>query len=72
VSRRLNVAGFGNRSNAYGPTATQRMSLEIAENEFAEVKQALDQLIDVEMTGLRERLDAAGVPWSPGRGIPLR
>jgi len=72
ISRRLNVAGFGNTKNAYGPTGTQRTSLEIAEAEFAEVKQALDQLLEVELAGLKERLNAAGVPWSPGRGVPLR
>jgi hypothetical protein len=72
ISRRLNVAGFGNTQNAYGPTGTQRMSLDIAEEEFGEVRKALDELIDTDMAGLRESLDKAGVPWSPGRGIPPR
>ena len=71
ISARLMAAGFGARSTAYGPTATQLRSLEIAHEEFAEVGRALDRLIDTELRALKNKLDAAGVPWTPGRGVPV-
>ena len=71
ISERLHAAGYGARTSAYGPTATQRRSLEIADEEFAEVGRALDRLIDMEFRVLRNKLDAAGVPWTPGRGVPV-
>jgi hypothetical protein len=71
VGRRLQVAGYGARQSAYGPTATQRRSLDIAEAEFAEVYNSLEDLIAGEFNALQDKLDAAGVPWTPGRGLPL-
>ncbi|MFQ6006445.1 MAG: glycosyl hydrolase, partial [Woeseia sp.] len=71
IDQRLSVAGFGALSTAYGPTATQARSLEIADEEFGEVGRALDRLIDTEFRALKQKLDAAGVPWTPGRGVPV-
>jgi hypothetical protein len=70
IDHRLGVAGEGARETAYGPTETQARNMEIATEEFAEVGRALDQLIDQEFRALKEKLDAAGVPWTPGRGVP--
>jgi photosystem II stability/assembly factor-like uncharacterized protein len=70
IDHRLGVAGEGARTTAYGPTETQAGNMEIAEEEFAEVGRALDQLIDQEYRALKQKLDAAGVPWTPGRGVP--
>jgi hypothetical protein len=55
--------------NAYGPTPSQRESLRIGSQLYEDVSQQLSNLVDVEYAGLKEALDAAGVPWSPGRGI---
>jgi photosystem II stability/assembly factor-like uncharacterized protein len=71
IMQRLGAAGYGARSTVYGPTAMQKRSLEIAAEEFAESGQALDRLIDAEFRALRDKLDAAGVPWTPGRGVPI-
>ena len=71
ISRRVGAANSGSRSTAYGPTATHKLSLEIAEEEFAEVGRSLDRLIDIEFRALKEKLNAAGVPWTPGRGVPV-
>jgi photosystem II stability/assembly factor-like uncharacterized protein len=71
ISRRLGAAGLGSRYSAYGPTATQRRSVEIAEQEFAEVGRTLDRLIDTEFRQLKDELDKAGVPWTPSRGVPV-
>ena len=70
VSQRLEVAGTGARSSAYGPTPTHRRSLEIAVEEFAEVHQEMGALLGVEFDALQNKLDSAGVPWTPGRGLP--
>ncbi|MEP5766015.1 MAG: glycosyl hydrolase [Halieaceae bacterium] len=71
VLRRLEVAGYGARTNAGGPTATQRRSFEIAQEDFSQVYQQMEDLIDGEFNALQEKLDGAGVPWTPGRGLPL-
>lgn len=70
VMRRLDVAITGNRLSTYGPTPTHRRSLEIAREQFGTLRKTLHQLIDVELPALEKRLDQAGVPWTPGSGVP--
>ena len=70
VSRRINVAQMGTSFSSYGPTPTHERSLEIAEQEFAGIKAALNQIFNTELPALRKALDEAGVPWTPGRGVP--
>ena len=43
-------------------------SLRIASELYQNVSEQLSKLVDVEYAGLKDALDAAGVPWSPGRG----
>ena len=69
VTTRLFHARFAPTSNAYGPTPAQRESLHIARSLYDDVTRQLSNLVDVEYAGLKVALDAAGVPWSPGRGI---
>jgi hypothetical protein len=70
VSRRINVAQMGTSFSSYGPTPTHERSLEIAEQEFAGIKAALDRIFVTELPALRKAMDEAGVPWTPGRGVP--
>ena len=70
VSRRISVATMGSRDSMYGPTPTHRESAEIAAEQFAELRQELRQLVEVELRELERRLEDAGVPWTPGRGLP--
>jgi len=70
VERRVEVAVMGNRSSVYGPTPTHLMSVEIAEKQFAELQSALRDLVEVDLRDLERKLEAAGVPWTPGRGVP--
>ena len=51
------------------PTQTQREALAIARDNYAEIGPALTGLIDGEYQALKRTLDAAGVPWTPGRGV---
>ena len=70
VSRRLRVASMGGSMSDYGPTATHRRAYEIARQEFGEIEVGLRQLIDVDLPALEAKMEAAGVPWSPGRPLP--
>jgi hypothetical protein len=70
ISRRLEVAVLGTFRSTYGPTVTHRRSAEIAESEFEELHSRLQQIGDSDLPALRRDLDAAGVPWTPGRTGP--
>ena len=70
ISRRLGVAFLGTNWSSYGPTPTHRESFEIARDGFAELAVELETLVETDLPALEERLDAAGVPWTPGRGVP--
>ncbi len=70
ITRRLGVVAIGNRLSTHGPTATHRESFAIARDLFGELRGALDRLIREELPALERKLEAAGVPWTPGRGVP--
>ncbi|MEM9065185.1 MAG: glycosyl hydrolase [Planctomycetota bacterium] len=70
ISRRLSVVSLGTDFSVHGPTATHRQALAIAREQFAELKEDLDRLTRVELPALERRLDAAGLPWTPGRSVP--
>jgi hypothetical protein len=70
ISKRIMTVFMGNQSSTYGPTPTHRRSFEIAQQELAEVKADLKQLVEVDLPAFEEKLEAAGVAWTPGRSIP--
>jgi hypothetical protein len=70
INERMNVAVMGTFRSTYGPTPMHERMVEIAQNEFIAVKARLDQLTGNVLPALRSELDAAGVPWTPGRGVP--
>jgi hypothetical protein len=70
VKRRIEVARFGTSFATYGPTPTHQEAVEIGERNFAGIKTALDRVFGTEMPALRKAMDEAGVPWTPGRGVP--
>jgi photosystem II stability/assembly factor-like uncharacterized protein len=69
VQTRLAHAGFAATVGAYGPTPEQRESLRIARALYDEVVAELTALVDEEYAGLKEAMDIAKVPWTPGRGV---
>ena len=69
LSTRLWHARFSPSSGAYGPTPEQRESLQIGRELYDDVAQKLSSLVDNEYAGLKQALDVARVPWTPGRGI---
>ena len=62
-------ASFVPSLGAYGPTPSQRESYAIGKTLYDDVVQKLGVLVDSEYAGLKQALDMAGVPWTPGRGI---
>ena len=64
------VVAMGSRLSAYGPTPHHLESFRLAEEEFAAIRDGLNQVVRVDLPALEEKLEAAGVPWTPGRGVP--
>ena len=57
--------------NATGPiTADVKNNYEIAAADFAAVLEELRNFVDRDLKKLQEDLEAAGAPWTPGRGVP--
>jgi hypothetical protein len=57
----------GSWTSSSAPTATQRDSYAAAAQAFAEVLPRLQTLLEQDLAGLEERMEAAGAPWTPGR-----
>ena len=70
VSARVGAARMGTSFSSYGPTPTHVQGLDIAEREFEAIRSALGRIFKTELPALRKALDDAGVPWTPGRGVP--
>ena len=62
------VAG-GHWGTRQAPTETQRASLAVAREGFDEVAAALGSLLRDDLAALERDMEAAGAPWTPGRGI---
>ncbi len=70
VATRVQTVLYGSMGNLYGITTTQRQQFEIAQQEYEAAIDAIRKLVDVDLPKFKEQLDAAGVPWTPGRKIP--
>jgi photosystem II stability/assembly factor-like uncharacterized protein len=70
IGNRLRAASSGTRHSTYGPTPNLRKTLTIAQEELAELKAGLRQLVEVDIPAFEAKLEAAGVPWTSGRMLP--
>ena len=70
IGGRLGTVMLGTGFSTYGPTAHHRDNFRWASEEFAEVRAHLHRIIEIDLAELDRRLEAAGVPWTPGRGVP--
>jgi hypothetical protein len=70
VSSRLQTALSGSLTNLYGITTTQREQYEIAKEEYDAAIGKVQELLNDKLPAYFKKLDEAGVPWTPGRGIP--
>jgi hypothetical protein len=69
VQMRLWHARFSPDMSAHGPTPAQQESFRIARKAYDEVVAELTRLVDEDYAGLKQAMDTARVPWTPGRGI---
>ena len=69
VQARLWHARFAPTTNAHGPTSAQKESYRIARKLYDETVAELTRLVDTEYAGLKDAMDTARVPWTPGRGL---
>jgi hypothetical protein len=69
LAERLAHARFDPAAGAYGPTPAQRTSYEIGKTLYGDIVNELTGAVDTGYATLKEALDQAGVPWTPGRGI---
>lgn len=67
ISERIRTILSNQHRTTQPPTGTERESLAFAESLLTPVLQALDDLMDVRLAAIEERLDAAHAPWTPGR-----
>jgi hypothetical protein len=70
VSQRLWFAMGGTRNSLYGPTPNHRRSLEIATEQFVELKKSLQIILDQKIPDMEKALEEAGAPWLEGQPIP--
>ncbi|MEN7343109.1 MAG: glycosyl hydrolase [Pseudomonadota bacterium] len=66
VQDRLWHARFAPGTNVYGPTPAQRESYRIGRALFDDIMSKMDAF-DRDYDAFKAAMDAAGVPWSPGR-----
>jgi photosystem II stability/assembly factor-like uncharacterized protein len=70
IQSRVQQIVRGHWGTTSAPTATHRRNYEIASSQFSEIVDDLRQLIEVDLVAFEGQLEAAGVPWTPGRGVP--
>ncbi len=70
VAGRLGTVIMANRLSAYGPTPHHLENFRIAREDFAAIREGLNRLIEADLPALEKKLEAAGVPWTPGRVVP--
>ncbi|WP_205596461.1 hypothetical protein [Wenzhouxiangella sp. XN201] len=70
IGQRMFVAMIGTGRSTYGPTPTHKMSLDIVEREFTDVRAELNQLVEERIPALEDELAEAGAPWTPGAAVP--
>jgi hypothetical protein len=62
----------GAQLDTTGPvTATVRRGYEIAADGFGKLLEEMRATIEVDLKKLQAELEAAGAPWTPGRGVPI-
>ena len=67
ISNRVGRVVNGHWNTRQMPTATHRRNLEIARNDFDDLRRDLSTLIERDLSLLEADLEAAGAPWTPGR-----
>ena len=69
IQDRMQFLYYGVRYSTYGPNPSLEESAAIVEVELAQVESALAAIQTEGLPALEARLEAAGVPWTPGRVV---
>ena len=64
INQRIGILNYEQFNTTSEPTATHRMVLSIANEEFQPLKEKLVEVID-DFASLQEQLEAAGAPYTP-------
>ncbi len=70
IQDRIGVARTGVSRSTYGPTPMHRETLRIGVERLEALSEELQTIVRTDLPALERELDAAGVPWTPGRGVP--
>jgi hypothetical protein len=70
IQQRIGVARTGVSRSTYGPTPMHRETLRIGVERLETLSEELQTIVRTDLPALERELDAAGVPWTPGRGVP--
>jgi len=70
ISSRIRRVVYGLHNTTAPPTQTHREQYKYAADEFADVLAQLRILVEQDLVNLEQQLEAAGAPWTPGRGLP--
>ena len=67
IQSRVQSIAFGTRSMISAPTGTQQLNYQVAADEFTAEFVRLKAITDTDLKRFEQQLDAAGVPFTPGR-----
>jgi photosystem II stability/assembly factor-like uncharacterized protein len=67
IAERIDDVVSGHWTSTSAPTGTQHEAFRIAGAELTPVLENLRGLVETDLPALEKKLDAAGVPWTPGR-----
>jgi hypothetical protein len=67
IAERIDDVVSGHWTSTSAPTETQREAYRIAGAELTPVLENLRRLVETDLPALEQKLDSAGVPWTPGR-----
>jgi hypothetical protein len=70
IMQRLFSALGGATSTSHGPTQTHIEQMQIAAGQLDALLPQLAEIVEQELPALHQRLEEAGVAWTPGRGVP--
>jgi hypothetical protein len=70
LNDRLSFALYGTAQSTYGPTPSHRQSLQLATQQFASIRDRLDEIRLTKIPAVEKALSEAGSPWIEGQAIP--
>ncbi|SME94968.1 BNR-Asp box repeat-containing protein [Pseudobacteriovorax antillogorgiicola] len=71
INDRMSPAIFALANSSYGLTPNHRSGLILAEEQLKEIGTQLTKLVESDIPSFERQLDEVGVPWTPGRPLPI-